>query len=389
MRQVMNNLDWLFAQTTRRFEWNDSSVLLPADWRAGSQGLPREDFDFVVAVRYSPIECAFNGTCAFDGRGEAIKGYSTHSSWTLDESKMDPQRWTEMVRLVAHEAGHTLGLAVGEMYDLHAQDATGVEPIVNCDMRVADDPFWSRHADWLKDPMVRNDGSEFCAMNRAILNGRWSYLNMPLPPSVLAVRINGLPTDDVYRATLYRQNSKTGPDGYPVDHQENIFTEYHTGEYWNGYGDLVVAPLLLPGESVHTLLTLDLFLLKIHGPGVSYATWLTVWDWMISDDGELLDRAELVIDFKPAAHSSPPPPMETEVRLVNPSVGFDVDGKPVFRFTATGLDPDASYLIEESKDGGVTWREANAVVSRAHNPNSHIEVPQRDQAAIYRLMRNP
>lgn len=384
MRQVMDRLEHVLKPTTRLVAWSEGQPpeILADGWKTGSWGLPKEDFDFVVTIEFGKVDCAFNGTCGFHGRGPAMRGHSIHSSWTLDESKMEAERWAEMVKLVAHEKLHELGCAVGEMYDLHAQDMTGVEPILHCDARNPEDPFWLRHQEWLKDPMVRNDGDTLCALNVAICNGNWSQLHFPLPPKILSLRLLGLPPEEGYTARLWRQNSITGADGYPVDHQELISETLLIGELWDVDPGLSIN-LLQPGESQSVLLTLDMFLLKIHGPGVSYATWLTVWDWMLDDEGMPLDIAELVIDFKQFTPQEPPTPTSEIVLEALLPRGL---------VRATGCTPGVTYelLAKDLAPVESVWRVVSQAVAETPILRIMDESNKPDPGSrIYRLRSKP
>jgi hypothetical protein len=374
MRQAVLALATSLRKTTRRLDWATFDVeFRPAEWHAESKGAPPDDFPFVIAIHYSPEECAFNGSCGFSGDQNAMDGYSIHTTWTLDESVMDPQRWLEMTRIPRHEFGHLCGLAVGELYDLHAQDVTGVEPLLHCDMRDASDPFWLRHPDWLRDPVVRNDGDTFCPMNVAILSGQWSYLNPPPLTTTLKIKLSGLEPGEK-KITLWRNNSKTGDDGYPVDHQELLAVIDFDLETWiNG---IPVLPLLLPGESPETIFTLDMFLLKITGPGVSYATWFSPWEFLEGGDGPS-DTAEMVIDFQQAGPPAVPPAVPAqEVVLKNwTAVGGG------FCFGVTGLEDGVRHVVESmnvNADGywsGV-WHEVDRFTASGW---SHVLDYEREQ----------
>lgn len=359
---VVATMNDVLLPTNRRVAADRRVELLPAGWQpVGGHEAPREDFDLRLVLKYDPSYTG-HGWCSFDADGS---GCSIMSTYSIDLQNM-PERDREMaVSTHVHEFLHLCGCAIGEMYDFHRhKDVTGTEPTLHLDSSDPEDPFWKGHQDWLQDPMVTNAGRTLCALNREIVDGSWSMRRPPEIPTSVIVRCSGLTPEAYYKVELWR-NNPDGPNARQEQMAGNAVTSYALSQG-------VKVSLLIGDEMWHTLTTLDLFLLKVRGPGVAFAAWFTVWDFLLSDE------AVVQVDFQPAGPPVPAP----AVQLCDPQTSVDAGGKPVFQFTATGLEPGREYEVEESLDGG-RWEAASRFTADAHT--MRFAFPHRHRQGAYRL----
>lgn len=363
--QVVWDMNQALKPTNRRVAAVRTVDLLPADWSPRGAVAVRDDFDVRLVLKYDPNYVG-HGWAAFDADGS---GCSIMSCYSLALHDLPARDRGQLLHTHLHEFLHLVGCAIGEMYDFHRhQDVTGTPPTLHLDSSDPNDRFWGAHRDWLEDPMVTNTGRTLCELNQAIVNGTWSMVNPPTVPTAVTIKCSGLSDDVGYVLELWRND----PDG-STPRQEMLI-----GSTVGGFAlrQGVRVSLLKDGESWHTLTTLDLFLVKVRAPGVAFAAWFTVWDFLLSDE------AVVHIDFRPDA--APQLPSGPLVGLFDAWAGKGEDGKPVFRFSAGPLQVGARYVVEKSTDF-VSW--ASAAVFVADAMTMRFEFPHRDRQAAYRIRR--
>jgi len=88
--------------------------------------------------------------------------------------------WQRQFRTLPHEFLHSAGFISDVYMNATVEDITGVQPFVSVDSWNEKDPFWSRHKDWITDPMLR--GLELSLLNTRLLEGNYRNDGKYLPP---------------------------------------------------------------------------------------------------------------------------------------------------------------------------------------------------------------
>lgn len=388
---VVERVNRLLEGTNRRVASNGTYEVQPKGWRPVYEGDvdPAAPYPLMIVLEYDP-EYVGRGWFAYAGGGATpVCGCAIMSTHSLELKTMNDRDRQQLLHTPEHELLHLWGCAIGEMYDFRrAKDVTGTLPKLDLDAWDEEDAFWAAHRDWLRDPMVANDGDRLCEVNRWIVDGNFSGVHAPKMPTSVKIVVDVEATAGV-EVELWRHNPERGES-----RQELVF---RTPGRLPGalVSEGIYVPLVFPGESADVLSSFDLFLLKVRGntargEKIGIASWVSLWDFVECEE------AAVHIAFTPVLppHPSPsdiglvveartlPPPVE----LVGAELGLSKEtGKPVIRFSAINLVKGAAYVVEGSGDGLEWWE--TAVHFRAFAREMKLEWPVLRERRFFRLKR--
>ena len=199
------DVNTLFArQTIRRFVFDpasDVTVTNGTPYSGHCGGCADADYEVWAHVLPSNIPAlgSYGGFMAFD---DSCAGVVADLHWdaVYDRAALEPKSGTSawlqyclQLHHLMHELEHIFGAGIGEYYSLlRVSDPTPESPRVPIDYTAPGDPFWSRHAEYLADPLTLFTADltysnlmarvRFADVTAAVINARvrWS-LNDTLP----------------------------------------------------------------------------------------------------------------------------------------------------------------------------------------------------------------
>ncbi|MEO6513877.1 MAG: Ig-like domain-containing protein [Candidatus Saccharimonadales bacterium] len=366
--KYVQDMNAILAKNTNRhlsFDPASGIILTSTKPYSGSVVGPLPTQNYEVWAHVSPTDASYpysnSGNMSFDSSGAAVLGglkwLKLYDPDTLSADTPDMRDYWIQIDHMLHEYAHVYGAGLGEYYSLGTvSDTTGEAPLLNISLFNPADSFWSRHPDFMYDPLLANIYGEArvgSPVSRSALLGLVRYSNLT------ATIMNGdyrtptayPPAADLQNLTLKLTDSNNGA---PVSGATVKIWEVRAtaGNYSslllnttsNTSGDVNFAW----GGSSNPHNNYDMLrLIKVYAPGyMARAYYLSIYD---TDEARLL-RGESTFTLPLQLTKGNQPP---SVTITNPTANQIVSPNTNVLIQANASDDTGIAKVEFSVDGAL------------------------------------